>query len=216
MSYTEEGKLKKVLAQYTSFNEPGEPIPAKITEITGITDVLVKGHKINWDFVNHILDESDIVVAHNADFDRGWAEEHGNAKKHNWHCSVSMVEWKNKHGFAKSKLEYLKEKHNIEAPSHRALDDVRTLVKVLKQPSKSKPEITYFQELLRNGSKKRYEVHCIGSKYQQKDQLRNMGFYWNAEKKLWKRKCTDNNLDEIKEFLDNKIKPKKVKIKEVD
>ena len=43
-----------------------------ITTVTGITNEMIKNHKIDWSKVDAIIKNTDIIVAHNAQFDRGF------------------------------------------------------------------------------------------------------------------------------------------------
>ncbi|MGD9385170.1 MAG: exonuclease domain-containing protein, partial [Thioalkalispiraceae bacterium] len=43
------GNIYRVLPEYNAFQDPGEPIPGLITQITGITDEMVKGQAIDLD-----------------------------------------------------------------------------------------------------------------------------------------------------------------------
>ncbi len=49
---------------------PGIPIPEYITKLTGISDDIVRGQKIEEDAVAHYLQGVDLIIAHNAQFDR--------------------------------------------------------------------------------------------------------------------------------------------------
>ncbi len=56
---------------FSTFADPEMPIPAKITQLTGITDAMVKGAPSQSEAVQAFLDFADghILVAHNAPFD---------------------------------------------------------------------------------------------------------------------------------------------------
>ena len=50
--------------------DPGRPIPPEVVRLTGITDAQVAGQKIDDATVLHALQSVDLVIAHNAAFDR--------------------------------------------------------------------------------------------------------------------------------------------------
>lgn len=67
----------KVIDRYERLVDPHQPIPDKITELTGITDDMVRG-KADWgeavlDF-DRWLGHGTIVMAHNAPFDLGFLD----------------------------------------------------------------------------------------------------------------------------------------------
>jgi DNA polymerase-3 subunit epsilon len=68
--YTEDGRIFKLLEDFNSYQDPHISIPEHITKLTGITDDIVKGHSINESEVISYLDNVDIIIAHNAGFDR--------------------------------------------------------------------------------------------------------------------------------------------------
>ena len=54
-------------------HDPGKPIPAEITRITGIDDAMVAGKKIDAAALSALVEKSDLIVAHNARFDARFA-----------------------------------------------------------------------------------------------------------------------------------------------
>ena len=55
--------------------DPGFSIPPEITKITGITDKMVAGRRIDDGAVNDLVNRVVPVIAHNADFDRRFLEK---------------------------------------------------------------------------------------------------------------------------------------------
>ena len=89
----ESGRIYKVLGSWEWFEDPGFPIPPEITNITGITDEMVAGRRIDEPAVDDLLDAVVLVIAHNADFDRRFLEKRlpAFAAKH-WACSRADIE----------------------------------------------------------------------------------------------------------------------------
>src|SRR5258708_7468198 len=68
------GELLRLITRYAGFEDPNEPLSEPIKRLTGISDDDVRGQKINWDLINEELRLSEIVVAHNAGFDRSFID----------------------------------------------------------------------------------------------------------------------------------------------
>ena len=66
----ETGKLLSVVGEYESLQDPGIPISKEATLINGITNEMVVGQEIDWQKVEAMVKTSDLIVAHNARFDR--------------------------------------------------------------------------------------------------------------------------------------------------
>ena len=91
----QSGRMYKVLGSWEWFEDPDFPIPPEITTITGITDEMVAGHRIDDRAVNDLLGRVVLVIAHNASFDRRFLERRlpAFAAKH-WACSRFDIDWK--------------------------------------------------------------------------------------------------------------------------
>ncbi len=103
----ENGRIYRVLGSWEWLEDPGVSIPPEITNITGITDEMVAGHRIDERAVNDLLGRVVLVIAHNADFDRRFLEKRlpNFAQKH-WACSRVDIDWKAE-GIRSSALEFV-------------------------------------------------------------------------------------------------------------
>ena len=105
--YLPDGRVVCVGDVFSSFNEPSIPIPTEVTALTGITDEMVAGQRIDEAAVSAFVEDAVIVIAHNAGFDRKFAERYWPVfERRAWGCSATEVEWR-QHGFEGSRLGYL-------------------------------------------------------------------------------------------------------------
>ena len=72
--YSPEGEVLGVQDTFQGLHPPSLPIPAEITAITGIDDAMVASHCLDLDAAGGFVAPAQIVLAHNAGFDRGFAE----------------------------------------------------------------------------------------------------------------------------------------------
>lgn len=73
-SYDEAG-VRDVVGVFSALQQPTSAITAEITRITGITDEMVAGQRIDLDVVQRFVEDADLIVAHNARFDRPFCEK---------------------------------------------------------------------------------------------------------------------------------------------
>ena len=72
--------------------DPGQPLPAEITHLTGLTDEDLAGQQIDVTAADDLITRSHLVVAHNAAFDRPCTEQViASAQGAAWACSRHEV-----------------------------------------------------------------------------------------------------------------------------
>ena len=168
---------------YESFEDPGKPIPPQITEITGIDDSMVKGLRIDDAAVTALVQQADLVVAHNAGFDRPFVEARfpvfeGKA----WGCSFQGIDWK-KEGSGSAKLEFLASERGWFYDAHRAQVDCHALLQVLAAPLADGQ--TGLSRLLAGAGQTRYKLRATGAPFESKDKLKARGYRWDGEARVW-------------------------------
>jgi DNA polymerase-3 subunit epsilon len=105
---------------YEDFEDPGRPIPPEITKLTGITNKDVMGQKLNEDKIKDMVARADLIVAHNAGFDRPFVENRLEVFEHKaWACSFAGIDWKAQ-GLGSAKLEFLCSELGWFYDAHRA------------------------------------------------------------------------------------------------
>jgi DNA polymerase-3 subunit epsilon len=168
---------------YESFEDPGKPIPPQITEITGIDDSMVQGLRIDDDAVTALVQQADLIVAHNAGFDRPFVEARlpvfaGKA----WACSFMGIDWK-KEGSGSAKLEFLASERGWFYDAHRAQVDCHALLQVLAFPLADGQ--TGLLRLLSGANQTRYKLRATGAPFESKDKLKARGYRWDGEGRVW-------------------------------
>ena len=147
---TEIGIMKvkdgKVIEEFAEFVNPEKPIPMRVQEITNITDDMVKDAPKIEEIFPKVLEfiKGTVLVAHNATFDIGFLKNI--AKNLGYEFDFTYVDTLplarklypelKKHKLGKI-AEHLKIKVEV---AHRALDDVDTTVKVLREMMKTLKE----------------------------------------------------------------------------
>lgn len=159
---------------FRMFQDPGRPIDKKITDITGITDEMVKGKSIDQEALRGFTEECDYVLAHNAPFDLGFVTEHlkksGLSEKH-WMCSQDGVDWLETHGVSSAKQEILATHFGWCYPAHSAIGDVRALSFILT-------DRVAFKSLEESIHRPKYRLIAEESPFDRKDDLKGAGFKW--------------------------------------
>lgn len=195
------GEILSLGESYSSFQDPGFPLSEEVTGLTGITDEMVKGQQIDWAAANKILSEAQIIVAHNAGFDRPFIDSHSEVSQQKiWGCSFKQIDWSSK-GFPSQKLEILGIYHGFFTGSHRALNDSDALLYILNQQDTTlgKP---YFAELISNARRVTVEMVASNSPFESKDHLRLRNYRWDAQNKYWHKSIFKDDLAAELEWLE--------------
>ncbi|OKO86117.1 DNA polymerase III subunit epsilon [Bradyrhizobium sp. NAS80.1] len=176
--YLPDGRIAGIKDVFSSFNEPTSPIPPEVIALTGITNEMVAGQRIDEIAVSSFADDAVIVIAHNASFDRKFAERYWPVfQRKAWGCSATEVEWR-KHGFEGSRLGYLLNGAGFFHQAHRAIDDCHALLEILAfdLPTTGTSALAV---LLEQARKRTMRVWAEQSPFDLKDLLKRRGYRWS-------------------------------------
>lgn len=148
---TEIGVIKykngEQIGEFECFVNPEKPIPAKVVEVTHITDEMVKDaetiDKVLPKLIEFLGDS--VLVAHNADFDMGFLRH--NFEKYGYKFDYTYIDTLRLAkaifpNYKKYKLGIIADNLGIKVDvAHRALDDVKTLLAVFKVMIKEAKDI---------------------------------------------------------------------------
>lgn len=213
--YSDRDEITGVSYTFQSFNEPSTPIPAEVTELTGITDTMVAGHKIDATALERFVSDANIVIAHNSDFDRKFAERSWAffEQKH-WGCSMSEIDWQ-KLGFGGAKLTYLLADAGFFHGAHRAIDDCQAVVELLARPLPGK-STTAFAMLADHARRTTFRIWAENAPYALKDILKRRRYRWNdgtdGRPRAWHIDVDDDKRDAELVYLKKEIYQREVDI----
>ena len=195
------GKILSIEGTYESFNDPEEDISREITLLTGIDNDMVEGHSIDWGQADLLLKDADLIVAHNAGFDRAFVDRYSSVSQSKiWACSISDIDWLGR-GFTSPKQELLCYWHGFYFDAHRAMNDVDALIHLLTHASyeDDRPLL----ELMDNAKKPVYVIFADNFKYDpvKKDIVKANKYRWNPDDKIWYKKVNFDELDSEKDWL---------------
>lgn len=180
------GEVLALAKSYSSFQDPGHPLSAEISALTGITDEMLSGQSINWEQVNSLLSESALIIAHNARFDRPFIDRKSKISSEKiWACSMKQIDWSSK-GFFSPKLELLNIYHGFFTESHRALNDADALLYLLSLPTEANKS-PYLLELITNAKRPMSQVIASGASFDSKEHLKGRSYNWDNINRFWSK-----------------------------
>lgn len=180
--FYDDAGIFKVGEMFDQYNDPGVPISEEITAITGITQEMVEGKRIDPAEIAKFIDGADRIIAHHADFDRRFVEaKFPNAGFQDvvWDCSIEQVDWKAR-GFTSNKLEMIALAMGYVYDAHRADSDILATIRVLNEPGPDGGP-SAFQELCENSDMEWVHIIAVGSPFSGKDTLKEEGYNWDGE-----------------------------------
>lgn len=209
------GEVGPVIGALSLLREPSVEITAEITKLTGITSDMVAGQVPDFDAVRALLEPADLIIAHNAKFDRNFCERLHDGFVHKpWACSVAEVRWGDL-GYEGSKLGYLVNQSGWFHNGHRAVDDCHALLEVLAADLRDGTGAA-FGHLLTSSQRTRVRVWAQYAPFDMKDVLKRRGYRWNSGEdgrpKAWWTEVDEEVLDVEVRFLHREVYLREVEL----
>jgi DNA polymerase-3 subunit epsilon len=190
--YDDSGIIVEIGHGWTWREDPGFPLSPEIISLTGLTDAALASQFIDDEVVLKIIGEADLIIAHNAAFDRPMLERRlPDMPGRPWCCSCEQIDWQAA-GFEGRKLGYLAMQAGWFFDGHRALNDVDAVIQLLQHEDTDGSSLLY--ELDENALADSHLIEAVGSAYETKDVLRARGYRWNPDGRVWWREVPDNQL----------------------
>lgn len=203
-SFDATGSMGDVTGIYGGLQQPSVSIPPEITRLTGITDNVVAGQSIDLAALRALIRPADLLIAHNAGFDRPFCEAFSNLFSGKaWACSNSEIDWSSR-GYEGTKLGYLLGQAGYFHDGHRAVDDCFALLEVLAREVDGSAS-TAFAELYEASQRSRVRIFAENSPFDMKDHLKARGYRWSdgsdGRPKSWWIEVGEEALDDELRYL---------------
>ncbi|MFO7546257.1 MAG: 3'-5' exonuclease [Trueperaceae bacterium] len=184
--FDRQGNVYRIVRELSAFEDPGKPIPPHITALTGIRDEDVRGARLPEGDVTALAERAQLVVAHNAAFDRPFLERRLPVfEGRPWACSMADVDWSDA-GFGSQKLEYLAYRRGFFFDGHRASNDCLAGVHLLAVPLPGET-VPPLANLLQNARRSSVRLWAENSPFESKDLLKERSYRWSAAARMWWR-----------------------------
>lgn len=186
----EAGRIVETGLPRSWLEDPGMPIPAEVTAVTGLADADVAGRSIPDGEAYGLLTDADLVLAHNAAFDRPHVDRRLGLPPLPWVCSLQGLDWRS-HGFDSRTLTALLLQCGWFFEAHRAAGDVNALLHLLDH--RLDCGMTVMKELLVCAARPTWAVEVPGAPMAAKDLLKARRYRWEPDRRLWWREIADDD-----------------------
>jgi len=165
-------------APFSRLRQPSRPIPPAVTALTGLSDALVAGQRIDPAEVARFVAPAALVVAHNASFDRRFAERFCEVfVTKPWACSLSGVDWAGE-GFEGTRLGYLAMRHGLFFDGHRTHHDCQATLEILARPLPKSGVPALAQ--LQGARQTSWRIWAEQAPFEAKGRLKARGYRWDG------------------------------------
>jgi DNA polymerase-3 subunit epsilon len=197
--FDEQGRIIQVGVPRVWREDPGVPIDPKITSLTGLTDADVAEQQIDELVAVDILSSADVIVAHNAAFDRPFVDRRLPAIAGKpWACSMAELDWLEL-GFEGRALAHLVSQCGWFYEGHRAENDILALLYLLSHELPD--DKTILGNLIACSQQQTYRVNAIDAPFDAKDRLKSRGYRWDAAMRYWWKSIGEEDRDPERSWL---------------
>jgi DNA polymerase-3 subunit epsilon len=186
------GRIIAPLDGFEGLQQPSRPLSKTVAKITGLSDDVLKGRRIDADAVTAQLADVNLCVAHHARFDRPILERaFPTLPIRPWSCSMAEIDWAAE-GAAGRRLSDLLALHGLFNAGHRASADARALLHLLSLPLPATGELM-LAALLAAARRASAIIIADGAPFDASQRLKARGYRWSPSrpKAWWKEVAAD-------------------------
>lgn len=187
------GRILQVGTPRVWREDPQAPLDPRITKLTGLTDDILAGQNIDEPAAIEILASGDLIVAHNAAFDRPFVDRRlpaiaGKA----WACTMAEIDWLDL-GFDGRALAQLVAQCGWFYEGHRAENDILALIYLLAHQTPDGE--TILARLATASQRPSFRVNAVDAPFEGKDALKARGYRWDPAMRFWWRTIGEEEME---------------------
>lgn len=203
--FDELGRIIQIGTPRVWREDPQRPLDPRITMLTGLSDADLAGTTIDEEAAAEILNSADIIVAHNAAFDRPFVDRRLPAIGGKpWACSMAEIDWLEL-GFDGRALGHLVGQCGWFFEGHRAENDILALIYLLGH--ELGPDGTILAKLIASADRQTFRVNAIDAPFEAKDVLKARGYRWDATLRFWWATIGEDELETERHWLMEEVYP---------
>jgi DNA polymerase-3 subunit epsilon len=178
------GEPAGLLEVYDGLEDPGVPLSPEVQQLTGITNDMLRGQRLDEARIAQLLAGAQLVIAHNAAFDRPFVEARLPVfAELDWACSFAEIDWKGQ-GRDSAKLSALAMQLGWFYDAHRAEMDCHALLAVLRPPLPL-GERNGLMHLVEAARRPSFRLQATGAPFEAKDLLKARNYRWDSNLRVW-------------------------------
>lgn len=189
--------------------DPGVPSSEAAQRTHKIDPSSLVGQSFDEDAFGAFIADADLMVAHNASFDREILERRfpgifaDPASMKPWVCTLEDIAWRENYDFSARTLDYLAHRAGFTYAAHRALSDCEALAVALTQ-------LGAWADVYAAMRESSYQVWALNAPFEKKDVQKKRGYFWSdgsdGRPKAWARNVRGGRpklLEELRWLSDN-------------
>ena len=179
------GEELKIVDRYSGRREPTRPIPRDFEQVVGVRAADLAGMRLDIARLHQVLEGCELVLAHNAAFDRAFLVPHVPVfDQFTWVCSLRDIDWFGTEQQPKASIDHLLSLYKLKASSGTPADDCRALIQILGRPLPVSGH-TGFAALLASSRSPRYRYLVPNPCVESGPALTELGFKFDPRANAW-------------------------------
>ena len=179
------GEELKIVDSYSGRREPTRPISRDFEQVVGVRAADLAGMRLDNARMQQVLEGCELVIAHNAAFDRAFLVPHVLVfDQFTWVCSLRDIDWFGTEQQPKASIDHVLSLYKLKASSGTTADDCRALIQILGRPLPVSGH-TGFAALLASSRSPRYRYLVPNPCVENGPALTELGFKFDPRANAW-------------------------------